>query len=129
MLPSKRAERGFTLLEAVLAVAALAMIAIPILGSYSKANLLATNAASSLEQTEFAHSLIEELTVAGPLEATEQVYRDRFAYSVTVVEEPIDPTNRFSDVLIMFRVTVLVDDLTSPTAPTEIVHLIARDHQ
>lgn len=126
---NRAGDGGFTLLEALLASAALALIAIPILTGYSQATQLATRAEAQLEQTEFAHSLIEELTVAGPLEPVTSVYAERFAYDVTVEEETIDPTNRFAKILSFHRVTITVDDLTSPAPPTELTHLVAQEQR
>lgn len=108
----RHSKAGYTLLETLLALACLALIGIPILTVFGAVSRLESASETVLEQTEFARSLIEEVTVTRSHLSESGLFGDRFAYEIVFTPEPLPQENQFGTALDLYRVSVVVDDIS-----------------
>jgi len=113
----RRHKSGYTLVESLLAIACLAMIGIPIVGLFARVNLVSTSSTVTLEQTEFAVSILEELDVTKNFVSRTEIYNGRYEIQISFQPETISLENRFSTSLELYRVSIEVDDMQSNVGP------------
>lgn len=125
MLSDRRSERGFTLLESLLAVAMVALFAIPVLNAFSRAAVLDQGRIAGFELHEFAVSLLEESVGAGDFEARSGNYGDRFDFSVEVREVATEQASRFDDLIDHIEVTVVASYTGQPETGVTLLQIVA----
>lgn len=93
------------------------MIGIPIVGLFARVNLVSTSSTVTLEQTEFAVSILEELDVTKNFVSRTEIYNGRYEIQISFQPETISLENRFSTSLELYRVSIEVDDMQSNVGP------------
>ena len=126
MLSNRRANKGFTLLEALLAAAILSLFAFPIIGAFSAAAEQDQRRLAELVMHEFAISLLEERVATRDFEPGGGTYEKRFAYTVSANPYDRRSETRFDDLISFTQLTVSVQLEGSAFGPVEVSQIVAR---
>lgn len=119
-------KRGFTLLEALLAAAALAFAAIALSQSYSQTAILSFRPEARLELVEFGHSLLTELASTKDYSDRSGLYGGRYSYFLAVIgEHPLAPS-RFNKMIDFDRLDLTISDRRYPGLVEKLTLVVAR---
>lgn len=121
-----RHSRGFSLLEALLAAAILAIFALPVLSAFSRAAEQGRPRTDQFDKFEFAVSILEERVALRDFSAETGVYENRFSFEVTAVPYQPETITRFDDLISFTELTVRADMIDDAGDPVEISQIVAR---
>lgn len=112
-MQSKRQQtNGFTLIEAIAAIAVIALVSIPLAGALTSNVSFQKKIETQIAEREFAYSLLERIDAERNFENETGNYKGRFSYS-TIISPIAPPTlNRYSELIEHIEITVQVDDLS-----------------
>lgn len=117
---------GYTLIEALMAGAAVTMIAIPSMSLFSRATIGTGRMKSDLAVNEFIYSLLEERAATRDFSEGAGTYGDRFEYSVTTTPYAPSFDSRYDAAIALVRMTVSAHDINASFPEISKSQVIAR---
>lgn len=117
---------GFTLLETLLASAAVALVAIPAMSAFSQAAKQNAERPALLAQFEFATSLLEERLATNHISDGAGIYEDQFTYNVQSSPFSVTHGTRFDESIAFTKVSIGVRTITDNFEPVVVEQIIAR---
>jgi len=126
MSPTSRSERGFTLLEGMMAAAIAAVLGVAVLSVLSSTATLPREVGSRLAANEFARSVLEEYIVTYPALEPEGVLGSELAWRIEEETVPHLTTGRYEDLISLIEVTVTVDNLAAGRQLAKLSQVVVR---
>lgn len=113
MLRSRQGDAGFTMLEAIIAVAVLAVLGVSILSSFTRTATQPRLVQLRYDVARFADSQLEEYIHSHPAMSMSGTYGDRWSWEIRETPEDHLQPNRYEDLIDLVRVTIIAKEMES----------------